>query len=145
MFSTIAVGTDGSVTAAKAVDAAIDLAARYGAELVVLSAYGGRGADRGAPRLPAGRPAGEAWGATEATAVERLLAVVEEDAAARGVACRSAMADGDPAEILVTLAERHGADLLVIGNKGMDRRIRGSVPNTVTHTAHCSVLVVHTT
>jgi nucleotide-binding universal stress UspA family protein len=127
------------------VAAAIDRAARYGAELVVLRAYGGRGPDRGAPRLPAGRTAGEPWAATEATAVERLLGAVEEQAAARGLACRTAMADGDPAEVLVSLAERHGADLLVVGNKGMDRRIRGSVPNTVTHTAHCSVLVVHTT
>ena len=38
-----------------------------------------------------------------------------------------------------------GADLLVIGNKGMKRRVLGSVPNTVTHKADCSVLVVKTT
>ena len=37
------------------------------------------------------------------------------------------------------------ADLLVIGNRGMKRRVLGSVPNTVTHKAHCSVLVVKTT
>ena len=43
------------------------------------------------------------------------------------------------------LAEECGADLLVIGNKGMKRRVLGSVPNTVTHTAGCSVLVVKTT
>jgi nucleotide-binding universal stress UspA family protein len=38
-----------------------------------------------------------------------------------------------------------GADLLVIGNKGMQRRVLGSVPNSVTHGAPCSVLVVKTT
>ena len=43
------------------------------------------------------------------------------------------------------LAEESGADLLVIGNKGMQRRVLGSVPNTVTHQAACSVLVVKTT
>lgn len=37
-----------------------------------------------------------------------------------------------------------GADLLVVGSKGMQRRVPGSVPNTVTHRADCSVLVVKT-
>jgi nucleotide-binding universal stress UspA family protein len=53
--------------------------------------------------------------------------------------------EGDPAEVLVRLAEECGADVLVIGNRGMERRVLGSVPNTVTHKAGCSVLVVKTT
>ena len=43
------------------------------------------------------------------------------------------------------LAEQCGVDVLVIGNKGMQRRLLGSVPNTVTHNAGCSVFVVKTT
>ena len=39
MVQTVAVGTDGSGTASKAVDFAIDLAARYEAKLVFISAY----------------------------------------------------------------------------------------------------------
>ena len=39
MIKTVAVGTDGSDTAAKAVEFAIDLAERYSAEIVFLSAY----------------------------------------------------------------------------------------------------------
>ena len=39
MFTTIVVGTDGSETAGAAVAAAIDLAARLGARLDVVSAY----------------------------------------------------------------------------------------------------------
>jgi nucleotide-binding universal stress UspA family protein len=73
-----------------------------------------------------------------------VLADVEEAAAERGIECRSAMEEGDPGEVLVSLAERHGADILVVGNKGMERRVLGSVPNTVTHKASCSVLVVKT-
>ena len=53
--------------------------------------------------------------------------------------------EGDAGEVLVRLAEGCEADLLVIGNKGMERRVLGSVPNTVTHNAGCSVLVVKTT
>jgi nucleotide-binding universal stress UspA family protein len=55
------------------------------------------------------------------------------------------MDEGNPADVLVRLAEDCGADLLVIGNKGMQRRVLGSIPNTVTHRAPCSVLVVKTT
>jgi nucleotide-binding universal stress UspA family protein len=33
----------------------------------------------------------------------------------------------------------------VIGNKGMQRKVLGSVPNTVSHKADCSVLIVKTT
>ena len=54
------------------------------------------------------------------------------------------LARGDPAETLVELAERHEADVLVIGSHGMQRRVLGSVPNTITHKARCSVFVVKT-
>ena len=61
--------------------------------------------------------------------------MAEEAAAARNIECSSAMARGRSGEVLVRLAEQHGADVLVVGNKGMERRILGSVPNTVTHKA----------
>ena len=47
---------------------------------------------------------------------------------------------------LSTLAEEIGADLIVVGNKGMKgvRRVLGSVPNSVAHNAPCSVLIAVT-
>ena len=51
---------------------------------------------------------------------------------------------GDPADVLCAVAGEQGADVLVVGSKGMDRRLRGSVPNTVSHKAPCSVLIVKT-
>jgi nucleotide-binding universal stress UspA family protein len=62
-----------------------------------------------------------------------------------GIDCTTRAAEGDAADVLVQLASECGADLLVIGNKGMQRRVLGSVPNTVAHRAPCSVLVVKTT
>ena len=53
--------------------------------------------------------------------------------------------DGDPADVLVRLADDCGADVLVIGNKGIERRVLGSVPKTITQQAGCSVFVVKTT
>ena len=49
-----------------------------------------------------------------------------------------------PSEVLVNLAEQHQADVLVVGNQGMGRRVLGSVPNTVSHKAACSMFVVKT-
>ena len=62
-----------------------------------------------------------------------------------GLDCTTLIEEGDPADVLVRLADRCRADLLVIGNKGMQRRVLGSVPNSVTHKAGCSVFVVKTT
>jgi nucleotide-binding universal stress UspA family protein len=127
MIETVAVGTDGSDTAAKAVATAFEFAERYGARLIVLSAFDA-GSGAAAPRLsPEAYPE---WASNAAEQVERILASAEE---------------GEPGAVLVELAERHGADLLVVGSKGMQRRVLGSVPNTVTHKASCSVLVVKTT
>ena len=144
MIATVAVGTDGSETADRAVAAALDLAERFEASLVVLSAYARQPRAPGVPRVGGGSWDAE-WAANDAKQTERILAFAEESAIERGVQCSTAMGEGDPGEVLVDLAERHGADVLVVGSKGMERRILGSVPNTVTHKAPCAVLVVKTT
>ena len=95
--------------------------------------------------MPPG-PLGPSGPRRRAERVEELLAhaqAARESSAASRAAPRRR--EGDPAEVLVELAERHGADVLVIGNRGMQRRVLGSVPNTITHKARCSVLVVKTT
>ena len=143
MISTVAVGTDGSKTAATALEAAIDLAERFGARLVVISACSAspRG---GGVRLAGTTSEHPGWDANEALQVERILAAAEESAAARGLECQTAMATGEPADVLVKLADEHQADLLVVGNVGIHRRVMGSVPNTVSHKAECSVFLVKT-
>lgn len=139
MISTVAVGTDGSGTASEAVQTAADLARRFDAKLVLLSAFqdkagSGRGAD-----------AELQWAVSPSAQVREILARSESELQRDGIDCSTRVDEGDPAEVLVRLAEECGADLLVIGNKGMQRRMLGSVPNTVTHKAPCSVLVVKTT
>jgi nucleotide-binding universal stress UspA family protein len=57
------------------------------------------------------------------------------------------MREGDPADAIIDAAEEEGADLIVVGNRGMQgakRFLLGSVPNRVAHHAPCSVLIVHT-
>jgi nucleotide-binding universal stress UspA family protein len=144
MIATVAVGTDGSGTAEKAVLSALDLAERYGARIVFISAYSPvdeirlRHEKRDAPDEVQ-------WMINPEEDVDATLRECEQLAEERGLSWASEAAQGDPAEILVQLADRHEADVLVIGNRGMQRRVLGSVPNSVTHTANCTVFLVKTT
>lgn len=140
MVSTVAVGTDGSPTAGQAVEMAADLARRYDAKLVLLSAF------RDSPEAAGGAASSEVdWVSSDSARVREILSRTEDELRRKGMDCATRADDGDPADVLVQLAAECGADVLVIGNKGMHRRMLGSVPNTVTHKAPCSVLVVKTT
>lgn len=119
----ILVGTDGSVTAARAVDRAVDMAKAAGAPLTILSA--------GPPDL-----------ATQ---------IVEREAARHatsGVTIETAVVAGEPTAALIETARDGGYDLLVTGNRGMTGVARvlrlGSVPNKVMHRLPCNLLVVKT-
>jgi nucleotide-binding universal stress UspA family protein len=142
MVSTIAIGVDGSKTAAKALEMAVEIARGSGANLVLLSAV----------RDSAATSAGQAvdtveldWASNPSSRVHEILARTQSELQRAGVACTTLVDEGDPGDVLVRLAEECGADILVVGNKGMKRRILGSVPNTVAHKAGCAVLIVNTT
>jgi nucleotide-binding universal stress UspA family protein len=139
MIRTIAVGTDGTETAAEAMKAAAEFARRFEAKLVLLSAFD----ETRASRKPTD-PEGE-WSYSPASVLREILSRAEEDLRKEGLDASTRIEGGDPADVLVRLAEETDADLLVVGNKGMQRRVLGSVPNTVTHRAPCSVLIVKTT
>jgi nucleotide-binding universal stress UspA family protein len=140
MISTIAVGTDGSGTATEAVRMAADLARRCDAKLVLVSAFQeGESVDR------SGASVELQWATSPSARVREILARSEADLRREGIDCSTLVDEGDPAKVLVRLATECEADILVIGNKGLHRRVLGSVPNTVTHKAPCSVLVVKTT
>jgi nucleotide-binding universal stress UspA family protein len=85
------------------------------------------------------------WASNPSARVQHLIASTQEQLARSGVRCTVLSDEGAPGDVLVRLAEECAADILVVGNKGMHRRVLGSVPNTVTHKAACSVLVVKTT
>jgi nucleotide-binding universal stress UspA family protein len=113
---------------------------RFDAKLVLVSAFQGSGG------TPVDRKASVElqWALSPAARVKEILARAQEDLQREGMECSVMVDEGDPADVLVRLAAECGADLLVIGNKGMHRRVLGSVPNTVTRNAPCSVFVVKT-
>lgn len=143
MIATVAVGTDGSKTADKAVGTALDLAATFAAKIVFISAYKPVDETR-LRREMRDAPPQHHWAINPTEDVDAILRDAEDLATARGLAWASEAREGDPATVLVDLADEHGADVLVVGSQGMQRKLLGSVPNSVTHNARCSVLVVKT-
>jgi nucleotide-binding universal stress UspA family protein len=142
MVSTIAVGIDGSATAARAVDMAVEIARHFDAELVLLSALSDASASSDDLEVDTVELD---WATNPSARVRQTIASTQDRLAREGVRCTTLIDEGEPGDVLVRLAEQCGADILVVGNKGMQRRVLGSVPNTVAHKAPCSVLVVKTT
>lgn len=140
MFERILVGADGSDTARRAVEAAAEIAVMSNGELHIASAD--------APRSFKAAPSGEKFEAVNTEGeVDSLLQVLSFVAKKYGIEPILHPSHGDPAEALVSIADELDADLIVVGNRGMKgvRRVLGSVPNSVAHSANCSVLIVDTT
>ena len=144
MIEKVAVGTDGSETADKAVDFAFDVAEKFGATVVICSSYKPVSEDK-VRRDQREAPEDIQWSINPTQEVDSPSTPPPSGPAGRGLETVTEAREGDPADVLCDIAEAHGADLLVVGNKGMQRRVLGSVPNSVSHKAPCSVVIVKTT
>jgi len=147
MFRSIVVGTDGSETARQAVREAVALATAVGASIEVVCAYepvAGQRLREEAREAP--RDLQWTINAREDVDVTLREAAAVADGAAVDVTTYAR--EGDPADAILDVAEERGAELIVVGNKGMTgakRFLLGSVPNKVSHHAPCSVLIIRTT
>jgi nucleotide-binding universal stress UspA family protein/nitrite reductase/ring-hydroxylating ferredoxin subunit len=120
-YTTIVVGTDGSETAAKAVELASGLAQMLIAKLVVVTA-----GDNPAP----------------------LAENVAAELSSSGVRAEGITRPGPPADVILDIARERNADLVVVGDRGMahGRRVfLGSVPDRIAHHSPTDVLIVRTT
>jgi nucleotide-binding universal stress UspA family protein len=147
MFRTIVVGTDGSETAGEAVRQATELASAVGATIHLVSAFEPVGNQRlREERVQA--PDDMQWMVNEREDVEATLKDAAEQIKGAGVQVETYSRQGDPADAILDVAEEKGADLIVVGNKGMTgakRFLLGSVPNKVSHHAPSSVMIIRTT
>lgn len=146
MYKVLVVGTDGSDTADRAVETAAEIARSWGSELhIVIATRAARStaasaSATGAPLVDSG---------VGAALLEETARNVGEQALqkhADGLAAEAHAAQGNADDVILATAAEVGADLIVVGSKGMRgaRRYLGSVPNSVAHGAHCAVLVVKT-
>jgi nucleotide-binding universal stress UspA family protein len=126
-YRTILVGTDGSATAARAVDRGAALAGRVGGRLILVCASAPIGLhDRRAKAVLR-----EAW----------------DRARAGGVEAETIFREGRPDDVILALAREHDADLIVVGNVGMGKARRlglRPVPERVAGEAPCDVLIAFT-
>ena len=141
----IVVGTDGSETAERAVFKATALARAVGAELIIISAFNNRAP---AGVAAAGISIDSGWVVAAQESAETVAREAAERAKAEGVASVSYQAiAGDPSEALVHATQEQGADLLVVGSKGMQSTARfllGPIANKVSRKVDCDLLIVET-
>jgi len=146
-YRTIVVGTDGSATSLSAVDRAAAVAADSDAELVIVCAYTPASRDETASAEDSLKD--EAYLVVGWTPAEETLRTAEDRAVKAGARkVRTRAADGAPVDVLRQVVENSKADLLVVGNKGLNTlsgRLLGSVPSDVTRRSGVDVLIVHTT
>jgi nucleotide-binding universal stress UspA family protein len=105
-----------------ALEVAVDLCRRLGAELTLLHVEEGRQEGNGGL---------DAW---------------MEDAARLGVRALAATARGDPKTTIARWAQRHGFDAIVMGTHGWTGRTHalvGSVAESTVRNATCPVMVIH--
>jgi len=139
----IVVGTDGSETAARALHEAADLAKSTGAKLHIVSAY----EPASGARVAGDTPERASWIVGADVQVDSVLDEAAGAMHAKGIEIETHARKGDPANALLDVASESGADLIVVGNKGMTgtkRFLLGSVPDKISHHAPCSVLIVRT-
>ena len=130
--------TDGSATSERATAQAIYLAKETGAELLVLHAvettmvwYTGTLYQQMVDRL---REFGN-------EVLEKALKRANEE----GVVARSMMIDGHSGTVIVRVAEREGADLIVMGALGrgmVEKVLVGSISQYVVRHAPCAICLV---
>jgi nucleotide-binding universal stress UspA family protein len=144
MYKSVLVATDGSETAGEAVRIAVELAKTFGAKLHVVSVY--QAGTKGARRIS--EMTGDYPGSVDSLSVaDTLLEGIAANARTQGVETETYATSGTVADRIVSVAEDQQVEVIVVGNKGMKgaKRILGSVPNAVAHSAPCAVLIVNTT
>jgi nucleotide-binding universal stress UspA family protein len=137
-MKTIVLGYDDSEASQRALERAASLAKAFGSELIVTSVAPimtsiGRSGGPVDPTDPPARHAEE-------------LAHAKEYLVGQGVSATIQAAVGNPADTIVELAQQRGADLIVVGTHGpnvLERLLGQSVSESVSHKAHCDVLIVH--
>jgi nucleotide-binding universal stress UspA family protein len=141
----IVVGTDGSEPADEAVRQATDMASREGARLHLVTAYPD-------PQILRERTTGTGGGAHTIVdlreVAESVVQRAARDALSKGVEVETHVREGQPAEVIIDVANQEQADLIVVGSRGLTgikRYLLGSVSSKVSEHAPCSVMIVRAT
>jgi nucleotide-binding universal stress UspA family protein len=162
-YSRIMVGTDGSPTATKAVRATMELSTRLGIEPLIVTAYeppteqeleqlrsdpNDPVAQWSAPKVSREVPEEFRWRIADAVQAKDILDRAGQLAEERGVPAEVRAVEGNPAEVLLSIAENEDVELIAVGSVGMTgpkRFTLGNVPHRVSHHSPTDVLILNTT
>ena len=136
----VVVGTDGSPNAEAAVRRATEIAKGGGAVLHLVSAY----------------PDDPTYSETISSSAKRdpinlrevaesVLTRMERNIESEGVEVITHAREGDPADVILDVAEEQDADLIVVGARGatgLKRFLLGSVPGKLSHYANRDLMIV---
>jgi len=142
----VVVGTDGSESSLRAVDRAAKIAADSDAKLIIATGYLPQKDDTRAADVLGD----EGYKVTGNAPIYAMLHDAHDRAKAAGAKnIEDRPIQSGPVDALVDLAEEVGADLLVVGNVGLDARsaIIGrvfSIPGAVATRAKIDVMIVRT-
>jgi nucleotide-binding universal stress UspA family protein len=161
-YRSMLVGTDGSNTAMKPVDAASALAKALGIRATIACAYepptkAELEALRSDPNDPialwdqdpatSSTPDEFRWRVAAGARAEDVLDRAAERAGRTGAPAETRAVQGPAAEALLEVGEREDFDLIVVGNIGMtgaQRMMLGNVPHRISHHSPTDVLIVRT-
>lgn len=137
MIQRILVAYDESGPSKRAFEHALELAKRFGAELLLVTVV----------RIPESGLLAEVEGVIDNAEEHFKEAIVEMQKRAQevGVTMVSEVVAGHPAEQIVHLAEMRHVDLVVLGSRGrskVSRWMLGSVSERVMRYAHCPVTII---
>lgn len=147
-YQTVVVGTDGSDSSYLAVDRAASIAAATGATLVIACAYH-PAAQHDVEKAQDQLGTDVAYQVVGSSPAEESVRTAAERARKAGAtAVDTVVVDGEPVPTLAKVVAERSADLLVVGNRGLNTfagRILGSVPSEAARKSKVDVLIVHTT
>ncbi|WP_102145248.1 universal stress protein [Mycobacterium hubeiense] len=143
-YQTVVVGTDGSESSLRAVERAGQIAAEWDAKLIIATGYFPEAEDKRAADVLKD----EAYKVTGSAPAYEILRVARDRAKSAGAKNIEERPIQDaPVHALVDLADQVNADLLVVGNAGLNAILGRlfSVPAGVATRAKADVMIVHTT
>ncbi len=138
MYKRILYATDGSPAALHALRHALDLAQKYGAELILVHVF--RHIEEFG-RSPYFSELAEERKQAGETVIGQALAELRDT----GVTVHLEPCEGQPAEAIINVAAVRNCDLIVIGSRGLGTfqgLLLGSVSDRVARHASCPVLIV---
>lgn len=137
-MKTCIVGLDGSNPSLRALDRALDEAAR-GADVLAVIVI------EALTFFDSGTTENDAAFRSILQDARKVLAAAEEHARHHGVTIRTMAEPGRPAETLSRIARQQGADEIIVGSRGKDEvqhLLLGSVSARLVQIAPCTVVVV---